>query len=621
MIVMGVIAVLQVCCIPGLIAARLFKLKLDILQGIVTIFMLSLTANYLAAFLLAALGLYLRPVALALLALELAALVWLYRRELLAPLGELSSSLLERSGGYLRSFLPAAQPDSRLAFASVLKAALGLALAVMAVTSIAWVGRVFLDNLGSVFNSWDAVLSWNRWAVAWSQNSFPTGTWQYPQLLPANWSMIYVIVGSAVQLFAKAIMPLFSLFILLMIFDLGLDRRRSRPAAMIGFFLAVVLTRLMIKKFLGDYIAEGYADIPVAFAGFLPVYTLLKARGLERADERMQSVRLGFILAGGAAVTKAAGLFILVLYPLLAWLLVLKDFAIEPTERRRSIGSIAKSLWIPLAAALLIALPWYAYKQVQIWQGLDQSNVEVVTNAIYQGAGLWQRVVNAAQSMDKYAFLLAFLIPALLVLEDAYRWIVALIVLPFTLSWALSFSYDTRNLALALPFLGLTAGAALGRCAELGIDALALLSVRSVRLRAYAIAGLGLLALGGIALVLPDQKLEAQQAAMQKQIFNPELNAKLYDFIARNGPDVRIATNYPVAALPGLEHNQVNFWYADFDTYQALVENGQVNYLLAPERMDARIEQDIESKLSSGAYKLVFEDAHYVPYRLIRIKK
>ncbi len=448
----------------------------------------------------------------------------------------------------------------------------------------------------------------------------PSGTWQYPQLLPLNWSMIYVITGNSLQLFAKALMPLFSLFILLMIFDLGLETRQM------GLFLAVVLTRLMIKKFLGDYITEGYADIPVAFAGMLPIYTLLKARRLRAPGERLRAAQLGMVLAGGAAVTKVAGIVILAMYPLLAWLILWKTdrsrveadpaAAQSPGPSEHGAGAW-RAMALAAGAALVIALPWYAFKQVQIWQGADQSNVTIVTSAIYEGASLGQRALAAAQSLDKYAFLLAFLVPALLALDPAYRWIVALVALPFSISWALYFSYDTRNLALALPLIGLTGGAALGRLAELGVDLLARL--RSARLRAYTLGALALLALAGAALALPDHKLEAQQDARRREIFSPTLNAQLYDYVDKHGPDVRIATNYPVAALPGLEEMQVNFWYQDFDTYRALVADGAVNYLLAPARMDGRIEADIEQKLASGAYKLLFEDDRYVPYRFIKI--
>ncbi len=635
MFVMGILAVLQVAAIPGGIAYRALKIHQGILQSIVTIFMLSLTINYVAGLALVALGLYLRPVALALLALEVLALAWLYRRAFLTPLGAVAQVVLARSAEFLLSFVPKPEPDSSRAFAKVLKAALGLTLGIMAVSSIAWVGRVFIDNLGSVFNSWDAVLSWNRWALAWSQNQFPSGTWQYPQLLPLNWSMIYVITGSSMQLFSKAIMPLFSLFILLMIFDLGLDAARAGsglPA--LGFFLAVVITRLMLKKFLGDYITEGYADIPVAFAGFVPIYTLLKARQLEDASQRVKAAQLGMLLAGGAAVAKAAGVVTLGLYPLLAWLVLDRrpGLASTPSFKKRGEESKAypflaevggrpgwRSMAPALGAALLIALPWYAFKQAQIWQGSDQSNVAIVTSAIYEGAGLGQRALAAWQSLGKYAYLIAFLVLALPVFDRAYRWIVALVVLPFCLSWALFFSYDTRNLALALPLIGLAGGVALGRLAELGIDLLA--QLRSARLRAYSLAALGLLALAGVGLLLPDQKLEAQQVEQQREIFSPELNARLYDYVDKHGPEMRIATNYPVAALPGLEQMQVNFWYQDFDTYQGLVANGEVNYLLAPSRMDGRIEADIEQNLASGAYKLLFEDDGYVPYRFIKIVK
>ncbi len=90
---------------------------------------------------------------------------------------------------------------------------------------------------------------------------------------------------------------------------------------------------------------------------------------------------------------------------------------------------------------------------------------------------------------EKYAFVLLFLIPAFFVLESDLRWVVLLVVLPFTLIWAIYFSYDTRNLALALPFIGGCAGVGLQRFTSLGLQALARLKLLAVRMALLAGCG------------------------------------------------------------------------------------------------------------------------------------
>ena len=49
--------------------------------------------------------------------------------------------------------------------------------------------------------------------------------------------------------------------------------------------------------------------------------------------------------------------------------------------------------------------------------------------------------------------------------DGVRRWLILLVAAPFGFLWALGFSYDLRNLALAVPFLGAAAGIGI---AELG---------------------------------------------------------------------------------------------------------------------------------------------------------
>ena len=77
---------------------------------------------------------------------------------------------------------------------------------------------LFIQNLSlnSVFLTGDAIDSWNQWAIQWARNQIPKLTYHYPQLIPANWSLTYVFMQTTrVELFAKLLMPLFVLGILL----------------------------------------------------------------------------------------------------------------------------------------------------------------------------------------------------------------------------------------------------------------------------------------------------------------------------------------------------------------------------------------------------------------------
>jgi uncharacterized membrane protein len=609
MFFLGILAILQMTLLPGLVLKKAFRLKLGSIQGLVYCFGLSLIANYAAVLLLTTLGLYRQVVVLTLVIAEVAAGLWLYRAELLQSWKVTGVSLWNRLSSLLHYLLPDLKSvEEDRSIYDVLVGVVTAVFAFFAITDLFWAVMVFISNIGSVFNSWDAVLSWNRWATEWAQNQFPSGVGLYPQLLPANWSLTYIMMNDIhVQFFAKATIPLFLFFILLIFFDLGLNWKSM------GAFIGLILTRLIIKKFTGEFIAEGYADIPMACMAFLSVYALIKVKGQSDPLVQRQGIFLGAVFAGGAAVTKAAGIYLLVLYPLLAYLLVLRSRR-EWTRREKT-----HTLLMGLGIALLLCVPWYTYKQIQIAQGLDANNVEYVTSGIYHGASMLERLSHAFQSLDKYIILLALMIPALFLLDSAYRWLVILLVIPFSLIWAGYFSYDTRNLALIFPFWGLAAGLCLERLFKIGF-ALAV-RLKMERLKAYVGVVLLLLVLIGLGFAYPASALKEKQTTQQKQIFNASLNAQLYDYIGQVGKNIKILTSYPVEFLPGLENIEVNYSFNDYASFNQQISQPEINYLLIPVNVNDEIKQAVTQNLDNGNYRLIFEDDHFIPYQFIYLKK
>ena len=609
MFFLGILAILQMTLLPGLLLAKVFRLKLSAIQGLVYCFGLSLIVNYAAVLLLTTLGLYRQVVALALVTAEVAAGLWLYRAELLQSGKVAGVSLWNRLSSLLHFLLPDLKSvEEDRSIYNVLVGTTTAVFAFFAITDLFWAVMVFISNVGTVFNSWDAVLSWNRWATEWAQNQFPTGVGLYPQLLPTNWSLTYVLINDThVQFFAKATIPLFLFFILLLFFDLGLNWKSM------GAFIGLILTRLIIKKFTGEFIAEGYADIPLACMAFLSIYALIKVKGHPDSAIQRQGIFLGAVFAGGAAVTKQAGVYLLALYPLLAYLLVLRS------RREWTRQEITHTLLLSLGIALLLCVPWYVYKQVQIAQGLDKNNVEYVTSGIYHGASMLERFSHAFQSLDKYVLLLGLMIPALFLLEGGYRWLVILLVIPFSILWAGYFSYDTRNLALIFPFWGLAAGLCLERLFKIGFDLA--LRLKLERLKAYFGVALLLLALVGVNFLYPAASLKDKQTTQQKQIFNASLNAQIYGYIGQVGSNIKILTNYPLEYLPGLENIEVNYSFTDFVSFDQLRSQPEINYLLIPVNVNDEIKRDIIQNLENGNYRLIFEDDHFIPYQFISMKK
>ncbi len=605
---LGVFSLLQIGVLPGMIVVKLLRVNLRLAERMALTFGLSLLINYLLVAALALVGLYTQAVILGVLVLEIVLLAWMFRGWLSTPLAVISRQVVDacRAAGrtLLGQFLPDNPDDGEH---TPVRSLLLLAGAALGLVGIFWVAGLILRNLGGVFSTWDAILSWNRWAVTWASGAIPPDSGYYPQLLPANWSLTYTLMGNvSIQIFARALGPFFLLFTLWLMLDLGVHSRSY------GVLLGAFLTWLVIRGYLGEFIADGYADLPAAFLGLLSVLLLLRIHAESPPAERRKLLWISALISAAAALTKQSGVYLLLGFPLLAALL--------PGWGQ---GRPGKPPWrdilLPFGAALLAAASFYLVKSIQIAQGLDESNVTWVTQGIFGGAGLAERARLAWSNLGIYRLLFLWLLPSMLVVRSSTRWLILALAAPYTLLWMFFFSYDTRNLALVLPILGL--------CAGLGVEGLLDWLLRPLRkLDATPFKGY-LIVLGGLLLLLAtgfwatNGRLADLQVARQKQILSPQLNAKLYDYFENQPLDGKIISQYPVAYLPGFENQQISFWFDNLPDFLNAAGQPDAAYILMPDNAIPEIQQVVESRLATGEYRLVFQDSSYVPVSFLHIER
>lgn len=603
MAVLGILSIIQMIILPGLIISKLIKFGFGGIPRVVAIFGISLLSNFLLVVLLTLCHLFHQISILVIIILEIASCLWLFRKSLLVPFED----LFHRFEQWIKTIDCSLSDKFNSSFIRIIKYFVFFVLLIFAITDIVWVVQRFTNNLGTVFQTWDAVVSWNRWAVEWSQGIFPTATSYYPQLIPANWSISYVLMnGLALQSFPKAIMPLFSLLILLMLFDLGLKTKSF------GFFIGVIVTRLIIKKFTGEFIADGYVDLPMAFFSFASVYLLLCAR--LKADKKVYDLGLiiaSIILAAGAALTKQAGIFIFVLLPLLGYLILFRQIPEMFTKQKIRI------LLVVYLLAILIAVSWYLAKWLQIHVGMDSSNIAYVTNDIYQGAGYLERALDAFTLLGKYKYLLLALVPAVFIIKKPYRWLGYIVAIPFSIIWILFFSYEVRNLALIFPIWGLIIGLFVQQLFDYAVRFLNYMKIQKIPVITLVIVLL--LGLGFIGIKYPLQTLIHNQQEQQWQLFNPELNTQIRQLVEETGSDIKILTNYPVDYLPGLSGSQVSYWYDNLPDYLSAVMNPELDYLLIPDNAKTDIKSEIQKGLDNGDLQLLFISDGAYSYQMVKV--
>jgi len=608
MFLLGMIAVMQSLLVPGLIIFKWIDVKVSFLQKLTYVIVISLIAGYYEVLVLTALGLYRQQIVMAIFLLEFVVVIWLYRADFNTSAGEQLNSFWERFVNSIRKLVALMDLHDDPSIGRFAYGVFSFGVISLSLIGMWWAFKVLTSNVGSIFNSWDAVVSWNRWAISWAEGIIPMSARNYPQLMPIHWSLTYVFMENTyVQFFAKALTLPFAFLTLLMLFDLGLQTGRT------GFFAGIVITYLLLKKFIGGYLVNGYVDGAMTFFAFVPVYTLIKASYLENEKERNAMLWLGFIFAGSAALVKQPGVYIFLVYPFLAYLGVLRYF---PSENTRT---LYRKLFFMFAASALIALPWYVFKQIAFLVGWDRPEIfdlAVIAADTHKNIGLFAQMRDALSTFDWYFWLFPLVILGVVFLQPLYRWLVLLVVLPYPLLWAWVASYDARNLSIVLPVLGLVAGLSMDQIFQYVLKLLRPLSFN--RWKLFVFLPIFLILLVTLNYFLSSVRLLERQNVLQKQIFSPQKNDLIYKFLAEEPAGIRILTNYPIRYLPGLENVQVAFDYSDYNVFLAWVSDPSIKYLLVPRSIDP-IEDYLDQKIAAGDYELIFENSEWRYYRMIRI--
>jgi hypothetical protein len=485
---------------------------------------------------------------------------------------------------------------------------------------------VILTSQGQIFGRWDPAVSYNPWAVEWSYNRFPSQTWDYPQLLSCNWSLTYTLIGNLngrlpLEFFPSAIMGLFPFFMLLMLWNKMLATKSG------AFGLALIVTGLLMIDLLYAYFGLGYADIPVAAMGFAAVMLLNPVPG---ASFQYRSLLWGAFLCAGAAVTKQAGLWLTLLYPLLSYCMLLRSYQFSKVK-------ISLILSAQVLIILAIVLPWYLFAYFKLsQQALEWS---YLTHGIYEQASIGERL-QLIWRLTGLFFWACFAIACLSVWrKSAWRWSFIGIAIPLLVIWLFYFSYDNRNLSLALPFIGVMAAEGIYQFIQVAKVQVFLLYLKKLFLSVSYLEWL-LLALLSLLLIgwqngFNAQDLNAYQMAQKKNLGDPELNQMLYHTMQSQGFTGKILTDWPFLSdnLPALSpyvqtigprfygSNMLPAVMQDTALFlMALKAYPDVRYILVDKDQQlssASFRQYLAKMQQLGKLSIVGQSSHFILYKII----
>jgi hypothetical protein len=591
----GTISLLQMTLLPGLLLLRFIRLpSSNFLQKLVSCFGISLVANYAAVYVLTVLRLYRPGIVWGLILIEVVSLVYLYRRELRIPFSQLSETTLTQlkvrgleAVGRLEGKTKVTTGALRLSFLL-----LALALLVLALDALSWYFGFLYKDINGVFKTWDAIFSWNYWATIWSQNTIPK-TMLYPQLIPTNWSISYILMGNRdVQLFARAIMPLFPFLTLVMMFDLAWSNRS------IGALAGLIVARYMIKRFMGEFITDGYVDTALMFFGFLTIYHLLKTLRIAPGPDRASAIPLGAIFAAGGALTKQGGLYLLLAYPILALLLL---YPSQPDEARR----FRRVLGGAMLGALALILPSYLSALSQINSGVQKSGLGWTSWFIGERT-LLDRFLATTHNLDHYRIVFLVALVGFLFYSKPYRWLAVVVLVPYSLAWSLFVGYEVRNLALVFPLVCLLFGLVLEGLVNTGLA-----MGQKLRLERIPVGGVVIILAAGLlaaAPLIPNEPLAASQWELQQKIIFPRITNQVDAALKARPQGTKVITRYP-GFLPyefrdSFIYNPMN----NFDVFLAdLSQYPDAHLLIVPKDGNVKITQYVYKRLDTDEYSLVFE--------------
>ena len=613
MFITGIVSILQMVLLPGFLALRLLRLRPGGAAELLAAIPLSLTLNHFLVIGLVLAGAYSPGAMYAVLAVEVIAIALCLRAEARqgegAPVpsewGRLSS-LVERirSGG----------PAGAIAWWTLL----WLAGAVFFLHV-----RAAVQSVGTVFDHWDAVVSWNRWATEWAGNAFPTITWRYPQLLPTNVSLGYVLLRStSVQLFAKGAMIVFPIAQLLMLADAAVRRKNA------GYLAALVLVGTTNLLTLAGFLMAGYADLPVAYMITASLYFLVLAEDASERRERTLWLAVACVAAAGAALTKQGGLLWALVAPVLAAAQWRRGEVETGADGERSrLRATVLVLGVFLAISLALVVPWYAYKSYQIGVGREQTEAVGVAQAnagrtYAESARHVHAMLRDAVSQRAVDLLLPLVVLGAF-LSSRWGWAAILFGIPYLAICVGMTSYDLRNFAPGWPVV-LTSGA-VGWAEVLGRWR-ARAPPRRVRWRPAAAIG-GVLAVG-LAMVVfraptSSRWLRELQAQNERNIGSPALNEALYACDEGQRLEGNIITDYqPLGYLPRLRDRYVRDHFQDLETFRRLAARPENRFVLLRResvvRSEAAMIEHVDRELAAGRYRLVLETAGYRLVEIVR---
>jgi hypothetical protein len=345
MIILIILGLFQALFLPGLICSYYVK-KISVSDRLILATTLSLVVNYLIVWLLYVLNIYSQVSVLALIAVEVMLLVKL-RTHLFKDLHQVYQ--------FAHQFIERSIKTKAISFYALF----------FILFCVYYFYLLKTSGFLTVFTHWDAVVSWNRWAVELYEGTFQ-GSRGYPLAVPILFSLIYTISDQTnVQTLVKYICVYWPFLGGLALFCAGQHAPKLKN---IFAFSSVFYLYLLSKgSYTIDFIFSGLIDPIMAAFGALFVYyaVFVNAQKTLQQPEYKKIVALALLSVCGSALVKLTG--VILWFEFVCVICFVLFYSKQLQQHKRY-------FLLAFVATCALAIHWYALTTVywKDWQQLAQ---------------------------------------------------------------------------------------------------------------------------------------------------------------------------------------------------------------------------------------------------------
>jgi len=352
--------------------------------------------------------------------------------------------------------------------------------------------------------------------------------------------------------------------------------------------LAIPITASLIKTILANVPLLGYADGPLSFLAAAGVYVAVLQYAVAPTEAKPRAtlgLLLPFLMAA-AALTKLTGWYICLALLILVW-----HWQTHPPQPTRWMLR-----WV--GVTLLLVLPWYALSTFLL-RPLKEGSINAwnVLTFAHQGRVGFERIAHGVQQLvynGGWPGVLCLCLGLIALPQRTWRWL-ALLGGSWWLVWSLGMSYDTRNLAPALPLFALVSA--------LGTEAAFLKPTRQTLLLALTALLLTLAATN------PLDRLAASQISQLQNVGDPAVNRFLAQYREEHELNGKILSNYDfLPFVPRMAPYYIHEFFYDLDEFKCSLERTHACYLLlGTPWCETSVRNFLDQKLGSGEFKMIAE--------------